>query len=182
MFDNTFSMESLHDISQVVTPMPDLNNTVFDKFYSGYDTIIDESKSDIVEETRKSGKANDKMINRTEFIQNTIKKDLKVKELLLKDKLLNEFSSNLLNDIKSIFNDTLSVESYSTELTTGRIPGMEEKLIIYVYLSKKVSLDEMMGLWKRISVKSVTIVSQITRNQKEFDDMLEKTTVTLKRC
>jgi hypothetical protein len=105
-----------------------------------------------------------------------------VKEMLSRDRLLDEYSSDILHEINSVFNNALK-EDYSIELKKDELDDADDNLIIYVCLpEEKVSLDEMMNLWKRISVKSVDVVKEITKNSHEFKDMLERTNITLKRC
>jgi hypothetical protein len=117
---------------------------------------------------------------RDDYMQSTIKKDIAVKEWLLKDQKLNAFSSNVIREVDSIFRSTSSVEAYSIELVKEDIPGLEDDLTMYIKISKKVTKAELMDLWKRISAKSVETIRKITNNQNEFEEMLEKTTITLR--
>lgn len=156
------------------------HSTITPQSYSQNITFNGALKPEIISETEKSENIDDKMIN-NDFIQKTIKKNIEAKELLLRDTLLNNYSLGILDEIKSVFNSTSSVESYSIELTKDKFDDTDDNLIIYVYLSKKVSFNEMMDLWKRISVKSVNVVKEITKSSREFQDVLERTTVTLKR-
>jgi hypothetical protein len=118
---------------------------------------------------------------RDDYMQSTIKKDIAVKEWLLEDRRLNTFSSNVIEEIKSIFQSTTSVEAYSIELVKEELPGLPEDLTMYINLSKKVSKEEMMDLWKRISARSVETIRNLSNNQDEFEELLEKTTITLRR-
>lgn len=126
--------------------------------------------------------ASSKIGKRDDYMQLTIKKDMATKEWLLKDKKLNAFSSDVIEEVKSIFQDTSSVEACSIELVKEELPGLPDDLTMYISLSKKVSREEMMELWKRISAKSVEIIRKLAINQNEFEEILDKTTITLQRC
>jgi len=118
---------------------------------------------------------------RGDYVQSTIRKDIAVKEWLLEDKKLNAFSFNVIEEIKSIFQRTASVDAYTIELVKEELPGLPDDLTMYINLSNKVSREELMELWKRISAKSVETIRKLSNNQNEFEELLEKTTITLQR-
>jgi hypothetical protein len=115
-----------------------------------------------------------------EYMQISVKKDPEVVRWLVEDQQLESFSANVIKEVKPIFQNTSSVDAYSIELKKEELSGMDD-FTMYINLSKKVSLEEMMDLWKQISVKSIEIIDKIAKNRHEVMDLLEKTTITLRR-
>ncbi len=125
-------------------------------------------------------KINQKFKKKDEYMQISVTKEPEVVKWLIQDQQLESFSSTVIEEIKPIFQNSSSVEAYSIELKKEELPGLED-LTMYINLSKKVTYEEMMDLWKQISLKSIEIIKNIARNHHEVDDLLEKTTITLRR-
>lgn len=115
-----------------------------------------------------------------DYMQISVKKDPEVVKWLVEDQQLESFSTNVIDEVKPIFQSTSSVDAYSIELKKEELPGIDD-FTMYINLSKKVSREEMMDLWKQISVKSIEIIEKIAKNRHEVTELLERTTITLRR-
>jgi hypothetical protein len=112
-------------------------------------------------------------------LQRVINKDANVSEWLLQNKKLGAYYPRIIEIIDSIIKCERSITSFSLEIKKEDL--VEETLKIYVLFSKNVNYDQMMSLWKQISSKSVGILNELADNDDEFENLLEKTTITLKR-